>query len=74
MCQLVNPLCPDDLCLLPYRHRGGHRLGTMSQDDRFVLSKEHVLFMHVVKRGTVPLTADELVCLGYDAQDKLCLT
>jgi len=32
-CTLVNPLCPDDLCVLPYGHAGTpkreHLLGTM---------------------------------------------
>lgn len=27
-CNLVNPLCPDDLCVLPASHRGPHQLMT----------------------------------------------
>lgn len=70
-CQLVNPLCPDDLCLLGYRHRGGHRLSTMGNNERFVLRRDHYLYMHVVKRGTLPLTEDALADEGWAAQSRL---
>ena len=29
ICPLVNPLCPDDLCVLPGGHLGEHQLETM---------------------------------------------
>lgn len=30
-CELVNPLCPSDLCTRHAGHQGDHRLGTMAE-------------------------------------------
>jgi hypothetical protein len=43
----------------------------MGDDERLVLSRDHVLFMHRVKRGTTPLEEDGLVELGAEAQERL---
>lgn len=62
-CQLVNPLCPVDLCELPYRHRGQHRLSTMGERGPVgPLLRRH--------RGA-PLDADGLVALGEALAERL---
>lgn len=33
-CTMVNPYCPDDVCVRPAGHRGGHTLGTMAYDEQ----------------------------------------
>lgn len=61
-CPLVNPLCPDDLCILPAGHPGTddgyHVLGTTNYDyaERFV----HEPF----KMLPVGTTKDELIAEG----------
>lgn len=65
-CQLVNPLCPDDLCRLPDGHRGRHLLSTMG--ERMPVSR--VLFRAPPIDGRLR-TPDELVDLGFARQREL---
>ena len=58
-CQLVNPLCPDDLCLLPQDHEGYHRLGTMAEPDEV----SDIMFMAPPRKRR--RSASELYQLGW---------
>lgn len=66
-CQLINPLCPDDLCILPHGHKGYHRLGTMSEPMK--LDMRHTFKMH---KGT-STNDDELARLGWEHAQRLGL-
>jgi hypothetical protein len=60
-CTLINPLCPDDLCILP-PHKGNHCLMTMIESG--LVSP----LMHRVKGHR---TYEELVQLGFQEAIKL---
>lgn len=68
-CPLVNPLCPDDLCVLPLGHvgteQGYHLLGTDAYDDPLKLTKRSVLYLEG------PLPKEKLVKLGWKRQKEL---
>lgn len=62
-CKLVNPLCPDDLCILPPHPQWPmHKLGTAGEP--FVVSD--VMFMHPEAQ-----TAEDLVMAGWEAQERM---
>lgn len=78
-CTLVNPLCPDDLCVLPNGHpgtkEGKHLLGTFpgsfpqnnvapSPKDAVVVSE----YMWMAHRNT---TDESLIHLGWETQERL---
>lgn len=56
-CQLINPFCPDDLCVLPMNHKGQHKLSTMSKPGP-------VNMRRATKGG--PYTDEELIAKGYE--------
>lgn len=64
-CQLVNPYCPEDLCILPITHKGFHHLGTMSEPTPLPHMRR------AIKGG--PYTEDQLSNLGWELADKLGL-
>lgn len=66
-CQLINPLCPDDLCVLPFGHKGWHQLGTMSEPMK--LSRLHRLA--VPRQNGVPYQDFELIQMGWELQEQL---
>lgn len=59
-CTLVNPLCPDDLCILPEGHEGYHQLGTMVEPQP--LSRFMVL---APTRHAKSWSRPELIEFGY---------
>lgn len=64
-CMLVNPLCPDDLCLEPAGHSPGkHQLGTMRTDAWTRIRKP----MYV---STTASTSRDLIEEGWDRQQQL---
>lgn len=66
-CTMVNPLCPDDLCILPYGHpgmaEGWHHLGTDVGPNQYELAELH-------PRGPNARPRD-LVELGWKRQREL---
>lgn len=83
-CTLVNPLCPNDLCVLWYGHKGTahgkHLLGTFpgsvpneEWDDDPDDAEDHVQevsnVMFMAPKGTPD---DELIRLGWERADELC--
>lgn len=75
-CPLVNPLCPDDLCVLMAGHSGSdegkHLLGTMPGSGAKVLDladlREVSDVMYLAKPGLFDVT---LIRLGRERQDQL---
>lgn len=69
-CQLVNPLCPDDLCVLPKDHvgtaQGYHILGTTAWDYPLKLTKKSVIFF-----SEEELDQEGLIRLGWSTQREL---
>lgn len=67
-CQLINPLCPDDLCILDHGHkgtkRGIHHLGTSSEPFK-------VGTLMRMSNHDKPFTDEELINLGQIEQRRL---
>lgn len=59
-CWLVNPLCPDDLCVLPPGHRGNHLLMTMAEP--MPLNEEIFIYSRTARTET------DLIREGWEAQ------
>lgn len=75
-CPLVNPLCPNDLCILEANHpgteQGWHTLGTdpYDQPHRYIRpgSKNYVLFLHPDGPG---VSDADLIAAGADRAREL---
>jgi len=75
-CQLVNPLCPDDLCILPKDHvgtkQGYHILGTTPWDDPLHVTKRSVMFLLQEETGdSREVDQNDLIRIGWTRQQEL---
>jgi hypothetical protein len=75
-CQLVNPLCPDDLCVLPKNHvgteQGYHILGTTAWDNPLHVTKRSVLFLLQEETGDErEVDREGLIRIGWTRQQEL---
>ena len=66
-CQMINALCPDDLCVLPWIHKGPHQLGTMDKPTRI----KHRAIRRVKYNPLAPYTEDQLIEMGWQLRTKL---
>jgi hypothetical protein len=67
LCTMINPLCPNDLCYLPYGHvgtdEGYHVTGTVPYDNA-----EKFKDFDMAPKGT---SRDDLTTMGWDQAREL---